>query len=48
MSNNTIDVTPDSNGVIRWARKLLAEAPEGSGDAQVARKTLAEFGIDET
>ena len=47
MSNGTIDVTPDSSGIERYARKILAEAPEGSNDARTARRMLAELGIKE-
>ncbi|WP_165643301.1 hypothetical protein [Mycobacteroides abscessus] len=43
---HTIDVTPDHQGTIRWAQKVLAEAPEGSNDARTARKVLAEFGVE--
>ncbi|QSM04718.1 hypothetical protein PROPHIGD54-2_140 [Mycobacterium phage prophiGD54-2] len=45
--SNTIDITPSSEGMARWARKVLAEAPEGSNDARTARKVLAELGIEE-
>ncbi|MGH3953513.1 MAG: hypothetical protein ACRDTI_05635 [Mycobacterium sp.] len=44
---NSMDVTPDSEGVARWARKVLAEAPEGSRDAHTARNVLAEFAAGE-
>ncbi len=42
--SETIDVTPSTNGVARFARKMLAEAPEGSSDAQLARMLLTECG----
>ena len=48
MTTNTIDITPDSGGMARWARKVLAEAPEGSNDARTARRVLAELGIEES
>lgn len=44
---DSMDITPDSEGTARWARKVLAEAPEGSRDAHTARKVLAEFAADE-
>lgn len=44
---NSIDMTPDSEGVARWAHKVLAEAPEGSRDAHTARKVLAEIAAGE-
>ncbi|SIL63657.1 hypothetical protein [Mycobacteroides abscessus] len=47
MSSNTIDITPDTAGMARWARKVLAEAPEGSNDARTARNVLAELGVEE-
>ncbi|WP_165663702.1 hypothetical protein [Mycobacteroides abscessus] len=40
---NSMDLTPDSKGMARWARKVLAEAPEGCNDANTARKVLAEL-----
>lgn len=43
----SMDVTPDSEGVARWARQVLAEAPEGSRDAHTARKVLAEIAAGE-
>ena len=47
MTTNTIDLTPDSGAMARWARKVLAEAPEGSNDARTARNVLAELGVEE-
>lgn len=44
---NSIDITPDGEGVARWARKVLNEAPEGSRDAHTARKILAEIAAGE-
>ncbi|SKW05476.1 hypothetical protein [Mycobacteroides abscessus] len=45
MTANTLNVAPDTAGLIRWARKVLAEAPDGSEDARVAREVLAECGV---
>jgi hypothetical protein len=41
----TIDITPDPDGMIRWAKQGLREAPADSNDARVFRKVLAEYGI---
>ncbi|SLC03481.1 Uncharacterised protein [Mycobacteroides abscessus subsp. massiliense] len=45
MTTSTIDVAPNVAGLVRWARKVLAEAPHGSKDARVAREVLEECGI---
>lgn len=42
----TIDITPDTAGLIAFARKLQREAPAGSADAATALKILAECGVD--
>jgi hypothetical protein len=42
-----LDLTPDRDGMIWFARKILREADSGSQDAEVARKVLAEYGEEE-
>lgn len=48
MEMNSIDLAPNSEAMARWARKVLAEAPEGSKDALTARKVLAELNAAKT
>lgn len=45
MSDQTIDLTPNVEGVVAFARDMLRAAPPGSRDATTARKLLAECGI---
>lgn len=40
-----IDITPNRDGMIRWARMLLWQSDAGSKDAEVARAILREYGI---
>lgn len=41
---NSVDITPDRDGAIRFARMLIQQ---GGKDAEVGRKILAEYGIEE-
>ncbi|MBU3063209.1 hypothetical protein KO481_16945 [Nocardia sp. NEAU-G5] len=42
----TLDITPDIDGLIRWARAVLAQEPQDSESARVARDVLRECGIE--
>lgn len=40
-----IDITPDADGIIRWARKALSETEPGSASATALRNVLRECGV---
>ncbi|CAM4326456.1 hypothetical protein NONI108955_20995 [Nocardia ninae] len=44
----TLDITPDRDGMLNYARAILKQAEPGSPDVDVAHKILSEYGIDPT
>lgn len=44
----TLDITPDRNGMIGWARMVLEQSALNSKDAEVARTILAAYGEEVT
>jgi len=43
----TINITPNADGMLRYARKLRRTNAPGSNDYNVGTKMLAEYGIIE-
>ncbi|WP_280404765.1 hypothetical protein [Nocardia brasiliensis] len=42
----TLDITPDRDGMLNFARTILQQAEPNSPDRDVAHKILSEYGID--
>lgn len=43
---STMDITPDTAGLVRWARTVRRQSEPGSKSADAARSILAECGVN--